>query len=242
MSTVFEFRYKPYVSREVITLDTNLRTATTYGGSKIGRYKTRFVDALSKRRRAEELQKKYPKRWRYNEKILSRIKALHRKAKNITVDWCWKLAKHVVLKALKHGYAIALENLDGLRENANSKSGEVAWKFIMFAYRRLQHSVISKALEYGVPIVIVDPKNTSSRCPRCGEKLLYIHRLAVCKKCEFKGDRDSVGAVNIWLRALQAYAGVPGSPLSTPAVKDETRQSGGTRREGVKKVIRATHR
>ncbi|MFZ8783521.1 MAG: RNA-guided endonuclease TnpB family protein, partial [Desulfurococcaceae archaeon] len=242
VGVVFEFMYKPYTPRGIAALDVNLRVVAMYDGSDIRRYKTRFVDALSKRKRAEELQKKYPKRWRYNEKILSRIKALHRKAKNITVDWCWKLAKHVVLKALKHGYAIALENLDGLRENANSKSGEVAWKFIMFAYRRLQHSVISKALEYGVPIVIVDPKNTSSRCPRCGEKLLYIHRLAVCKKCEFKGDRDSVGVVNIWFRALQAYAGAPGSPPRAPAVKDETRQSGGTRREGVKKVIRATHR
>ena len=123
-------------------------------------------------------------------------------------------------------HAIALENLDGLRENANSKSGEVAWKFIMFAYRRLQHSVISKALEYGVPIVVVDPRSTSSTCPRCGEKLVYIYRLAVCRRCGFKADRDSVGAVNIWLRALQAYAGVPGSLLSTPAAKGETRQSG----------------
>jgi len=62
--------------------------------------------------------------------------------------------------------------------------------------------MISKAIEYGVPIAIVDPGNTSSTCPRCSEKLTYIHRLAVCKKCGFKGDRDSVGTMNIWLRAL----------------------------------------
>jgi transposase len=123
----------------------------------------------------------------------------------------------------------------------NSKSDEVVWKFTMFAYRRLQHSIISKALEYGVPIIVVDPRNTSSTCPRCVEKLVYIHRLAVCKKCEFKADRDSVGAMNIWLRALQAYAGVPGSPQRAPAVKSEARQSGGTRHEGMKKAIRAVH-
>ena len=96
------------------------------------------------------------------------------------------------------------------------------------------------AIEYGVPIIIVDPRSTST-CPRCGEKLVYIHRLAVCKRCRFKADRDSVGAVNIWLRALHAYAGVPGSPQRTPAVKGETRQSGGTKHEGMKKVIRAIH-
>jgi putative transposase len=82
----------------------------------------------------------------------------------------------------------------------------------MFTYRRLQQSIISKALEYRVPVVVVDPRNTSSTCPRCGEKLTYIHGLAICKKCGFKADRDPVGAMNIWLRALHAYAGCLGHP------------------------------
>jgi len=241
VSIVFESVYKPCMPKGVIALDINLRTITAYDGSKTRRYKTRFIDALSKRKRAEELQKKYSKRWRYNEKILEKVKSLHRKAKNIVVDWSWKFAKHVVLKALRHGYAVALEDLEGLRENTNNKSDEVVWKFTMFAYRRLQHSIISKALEYGVPIIIVNSRNTSSTCPRCVEKLAYIHRLAVCKKCEFKADRDSVGAMNIWFRTLQAYAGVRGSPQRAPAVKNEARQSGGTKHEGMKKTFRAVH-
>ena len=241
VSIVFEFCYKPYIPRGIIALDINLRTITAYDGSKTRRFRTRFVDVLSKRKRAEELQKKYPERWRFNEKILSRIKALHRKARNIVTDWCWKFAKQVVLKALKHGYAIALENLNGLRENTNSKSDVIVWKFTMFAYRKLQHSAISKALEYRVLVVIVDPRSTSSTCPVCGEKLVYIHRLAMCRRCRFKADRDSVGTMNIWLRALKAYAGVPGSPLRAPVVKGETRRSRGTTHEGMKKTIRAIH-
>jgi len=211
VSIVFEFRYEPYVPKGIIALDINLRTITAYDGSEVRRFRTRFVDVLSKKKRAENLQK-YPKRWRYNKKILSRVKAFHRKTRNIVIDWSWKFAKQVVLKALIKGCAIALENLNGLRENTNNKSGEVVWKFTMFTYRRLQHSIISKAIEYGVSIVIVDPRSTSSTCPRCGEKLVYTHRLAVCRRCGFKADRDSVGAMNIWLRALQAYAGVHGSP------------------------------
>jgi putative transposase len=212
MSSVFEFVYKPYTPKGLMTLDINLRTITIYDGSKVRRYRTRFVDALSKRKRAEDLQKRYPKRWRYNEKILSRVRELHRRARNIAVDWSWKLAKQVVQKALIKGYAIALEDLEGLREKVNSKSDEVVWKFAMFAYRRLQYSIISKAIEHEVPVVVVDPRNTSSLCPRCGEKLIYIHRLAICKKCGFKADRDSIGAMNIWLRALHAYAGCAGHP------------------------------
>jgi putative transposase len=242
VSIVFEFMYKPYAPKGVIALDINLRTITAYDGSEVRRFRTRFVDALSKRKRAEDLQRKYPKRWRYSKKILSRVRALHRRARNIVVDWSWKFAKQVALKALRHGYAIALEDLEGLREGANSKNDEVVWKFTMFAYRRLQHSIISKALECGVPIIIVDPRNTSSTCPRCGEKLVYIHRLAICRKCGFKADRDSVGAVNTWFRALQAYAGVCGSPQRAPAVKGEARRSRGAKHEGMKKIFTAIHK
>jgi putative transposase len=71
----------------------------------------------------------------------------------------------------------------------------------MFAYRKLQHSIVSKALEHGVPATLVEPEHTSSLCPKCGSKLKYVDRLAICM-CGFKGDRDRVGAMNIWLRAL----------------------------------------
>jgi putative transposase len=113
VSMIFEFCYKPYISRGIIALDINLRTITAHDGSEIRRFRTRFIDAL-RRRRAEELQKKYPKRWRYSKKILSKVKALHRKARNIVTDWCCNSLK-VALKALKHEYAIALEDLNGLK-------------------------------------------------------------------------------------------------------------------------------
>jgi transposase len=77
----------------------------------------------------------------------------------------------------------------------------------MFTYRRLQQSIISKTIEYRVPIAIINPRNTSSTRPRCDEKLIYIHRLAICRRHRFKTDRDYVGAMNIWLKAFEAYVG-----------------------------------
>jgi len=56
-------------------------------------------------------------------------------------------------------------------------------------------------------------------------------------RCGFKSDRDRIGAINIWLRTLEAYAGVPGSPQRAPAVKDETRQSGRTKHEGMREKV-----
>ena len=229
VSIVFETKYQPYAPRGFMAIDINLKTITTFNGIEVRRFRTRFVEALSKRARAEELQKKYPKRWRYNERILNRVRALHRRARNIVIDSSWKLAKEIVMRAYKHGHAIVLENLEHLRDSINGKDDSIRWKLALFAYRRLQHAVIAKAIEYNVPVIIVDPRNTSTICPRCGSKLAYVHRLAVCETCGFIGDRDVVGAMNTWLRAVQACVSPPGSAANAPAMNNETRESGGTK-------------
>jgi len=198
--------------------DVNLRNIVSYDGSRVRRYRTRFIDALGKRARAEEIQRKYSKRWRYNEKILNRVRNLHRKSRNIVIDWCRKFAKEVVLKAGRHGYAIALEDLEKLRESFSDKNKKIVWKLTMFVYRKLQEAIMSKATELNVPVVLVDPRKTSSKCPRCGSKIRYIGRLGICRRCGFIADRDKIGAMNIWLKALEAYAGgawvTPKSPCN----------------------------
>ncbi|WP_252900620.1 RNA-guided endonuclease TnpB family protein [Vulcanisaeta sp. JCM 14467] len=238
VSIIFETRYQPYIPRGFTAIDINLRTVTTYNGTEIRRYRTRLIDALSKRARAEELQRRYPKRWRYNERILSRIKALHRRTRNIINDSSWKLAKEIVTKAYKHKHAIILEDLEHLRDSINGKDDGIRWKLTLFAYRRLRHAVIAKAIEHNVPVIIVDPRNTSTTCPRCGSRLTYIHRLAFCRNCGFIGDRDVVGAMNIWLRAVQACAGLPGSTQSASPMNNETRERGGKQNEEMKKTNR----
>ena len=65
---VFEVRYAPYTPKGLLAFDVNLRHIVVYDGSSVRRYRTRFINALSKRARAEELQRKHPKRWRYIEK------------------------------------------------------------------------------------------------------------------------------------------------------------------------------
>jgi len=238
VSIVFEVRYMPHTPRGVVALDVNLRHIVSYDGSKARRYRTRFIDALGKRGRAEEIQRKHHKMWRYSEKILNRIRELHRRSRNIVIDWCRKFAKEIILKAKKRGYAIALEDLDRLRDSFNDKNNKVVWKLTMFAYRKLQEAITNKAIEYNVPIIFVDPRKTSSKCPRCKSKIKYIERLGVCRRCRFIADRDEIGAMNIWLKVLKGYAGVPGSPPRAPAMKSEARQSRGIRHEGMKKIIK----
>ncbi len=220
----------------MISIDINLKKVVVYNGKRIRRIDTRFMEALSLKIHAERIQKKHPRMWRYNERILDRIRSLHRRSRNILVYWCRKFAKYIVLKTKRTRSAIVLEDLEKLWFNSSRKSSNLADKLSRFAYRKLQLAIRTKTIEYNVPIIFVNPKNTSPRvspttCPRCGAKLTYNHRLAICRKCGFIADRDTIGAMNIYLRALRGMHGSLGSPQSAPAVNDETRQSGRTKDE-----------
>jgi len=228
VSIVFEVEYKPYFPLGAIGLDVNLRKLVYYDSKKVRRVDTPFIKALSLRAKAEEIQKKYPKRWRYNERILKRIRELHRKAKNIVVDGSRGFAKRFVLFALKKKYAIELEELTGLIEEMNNMNKKNRWKALHLDYRTLQNAIITKAIEYDVPIYFVDPRGTSKLCYRCRNKLVFYGRLGICPRCGFIVDRDKNASMNIYKRMWESLGSLP----NAPAVKDEARRSRGRRMRG----------
>ena len=227
VSIPFKWEYDPYKPRRIISLDINLRKIVVFNGRSIRRINTRFTEVLYLKHLAEDVQKRHSYAWRRNEKWLDIIRALHRRSRNIVVDWSRKFAKYIVLKAKRTKSVIVLEDLEKLWSNSSQKSKTLADKLSRFAYRKLQLAIITKAVEYNVPIVFINPRNTSSVCPRCGAKLVYNHRLGTCSKCGFIADRDVVGAINIYLKALQALAPRQGSRGTHP-MTDETRPKGGS--------------
>ena len=226
VSIPFKWIYEPYSPREIISLDINLRKMVIYNGRSVRRINTRFTEALHLKHLAEDVQKRHSYAWRRNEEWLEIIRALHKRSRNIVVDWSRKFAKYIVLKAKRTRSVIVLEDLGKLWFSSSRKSKTLADKLSRFAYRRLQSAIITKAIEYNVPIIFVDPRNTSSTCPRCGAKLTYNHRLAICRKCGLIADRDIVGAMNIYLKALKTLAPCQGS-RGTRSMTDETRPKSG---------------
>jgi len=222
----FRWCYEPYKPGRVIALDVNFKKMVAYNGRKVRRVSARFTEALYLKHLAENIQKKHSYAWRRNKKWFGIIRALHRRSRNIVVDWSRKFAKYIVFKAKRSRSAIVLENLERLWFNSSQKSSSLADKLSRFAYRRLQHAVVTKAIEYNVPIIFVNPRGTSSVCPTCGAKLVYNHRLAICPGCKLVADRDTVGAINIYFKAVQALAPCPGS-RGTRSMTDETRPKSG---------------
>jgi len=228
VSIVFEVEYKPYTPLGGIGLDVNLVKLVYYDGKKVRREDAPFVKALSLRAKAEEIQRKYPKRWMYNKRISNRVKSLHRRAKNIVIDESRKFAKELVLFALEKRYAITLEELTGLIEELRSMNKQNRWKTLHLDYRTLQNAIITKAIEYNVPVIFIDPRGTSKLCYRCGTELVFYGRLGVCPRCGFVADRDKNAALNIHKRMWESLGSLP----NAPAVKDETRRSRGRRMRG----------
>jgi len=222
----FRWEYRPYKPRRIISIDINLKKIAAYNGKSVRRIDTIFREALYLKHLAEDVQKRHSYAWRRNRKWLDIIRALHRRSRNVVVDWSRKFAKHIVLKARRTRSAVVLEDLERLWFNSSRKSSNLADKLSRFAYRKLQLAIITKAIEYNVPIVFMNPRNTSTACPKCGAKLVYNHRLAICPRCGFMADRDTVGAMNVYLKAIQALAPRYGS-WGTHLMTDEIRAKGG---------------
>jgi len=56
----------------------------------------------------------------------------------------------------------------------------------------------------GVPVIFVDPRNTSRTCPECGcvdKANRKSQSVFLCTACNFSGNADIVAAVNIAVRA-----------------------------------------
>lgn len=145
------------------------------------------------RRRRQKLQKKGTKSAR------RRLKRLRRKESRFARDVNHRLSKHLVDKAKGTGRGIALEDLQGIRERTTARRSQRstlhAWSF-----HQLRLFVEYKASLAGVPVVCVDPRNTSRTCPLCGhcEKANRCTRdRFCCVVCGFAGAADHVAAENI---------------------------------------------
>jgi IS605 OrfB family transposase len=164
--------------------------------------------------------------WRRRKAILNRIRSYHRKARNILEDWARKTSLKIVKLAKKLGYAVAREDLTGLINSLRKiENKDHRKKLIIMGYKRLGKWIDWYAKKQGVPLAIVNPNGTSSKCPKCDSKGLreVDYRRLRCPRCGFKEDRDVIGKLNIRKRALKKLRiNPPGGVLTTPTAPQMT--------------------
>jgi len=133
-----------------------------------------------------------------------KLKRLSGKERRFARDINHCISKQIVAKAKGTKQAIALEDLSGIRQRVTVRRHQRAtlhsWSFF-----QLRSFVEYKAQREGVPVILVDPKNTSRTCPRCGrvdKRNRPNQSTFSCVICNFSGLADHIAAVNISRRAV----------------------------------------
>ncbi len=129
------------------------------------------------------------------------------------------ISKKIVQIAKDTRRAIGLENLKGFRATVRKGQRE---RFGKWAFHELRSFIEYKAKLVGIPVYLVNPKNTSRACSQCGHTSKVNRKTQsefVCVQCGFSLNADFNGAINIALRAdVSQPIAVRPEPLLAPVL------------------------
>lgn len=117
------------------------------------------------------------------------------------------ISKQLIQEAASTGRALSLEDLKGIRERSNGFSREIRWLMGNWAFDQLARFVCYKAEAAGVPVIFVDPRNTSRTCSACGhcdKANRKSQAQFLCLQCGLDANADANAALNIRARAHQS--------------------------------------
>ena len=164
-------------------------------GRRLNRYRQRHRDLRQKLQR---------KRTKSAKRVLKRVR--RREARH-TANTNHIIAKQLVATAERTSRGIALEDLSGIRQRVTAKKDQRA-RLHSWAFAQLGAFVEYKARRAGVPVVFVDPRNTSRQCSECW----HTHRTNrvdqarfVCRSCGTVLHADHNGSRNIAHRGEAAW-------------------------------------
>jgi putative transposase len=126
------------------------------------------------------------------------------------------ISKALVKKAAVSCKAIALEDLSGIRERVTVRH-EHRYERHSWGFFQLRAYITYKAAWAGVPLVLVDPRNTSRTCSACGhcEKANRKSQAEfLCQRCGFTLNADYNAALNISRKERAAVNRPMASPLA----------------------------
>ncbi len=126
------------------------------------------------------------------------------------------ISKALVAKAAVSRKAIALEDLSGIRERVAVRR-EHRYERHSWAFYQLRQFVSYKAAWAGVPLHLVDPRNTSRTCSACGHCEKANRRSQAefrCQRCGLMLNADYNAAINISRK--EPYRAVVNQPMASP--------------------------
>lgn len=140
-----------------------------------------------------------------------KLRQLAGRERRFARDTNHRISKQLVAKAQGTRRALALEDLSGISEQATVSRRQKA-TLRSWAFHQLRLFVQYKAQRAGVPVLTVDPRNTSRTCPCCGhvdKRNRPTRSTFSCVACGFSGAADHVAAVNVSRRAAEVMGRPP---------------------------------
>jgi putative transposase len=119
------------------------------------------------------------------------------------------ISKTIVQSAERSGRGIALEFLKGIRDRVKARGGDARNRLSGWSFAELGGFVAYKAQLAGVPVVYVDPRNTSRMCSSCGHTEKANRKsqdVFSCRSCGLGMNADANAARNIRAQAVRKSA------------------------------------
>jgi putative transposase len=136
--------------------------------------------------------------WNENRKQKMLLTKIHERIGNRRADFAHKRSRELV-----NQYQVIV--FEDLAPQALGRSRGMRKSIMDVAWMQFISMTIGKAAEAGRTVILVDPRNTSKMCSRCGtlvQKTLST-RIHTCPHCGLVLDRDVNAALNILHRGLQ---------------------------------------
>jgi len=203
---VFEKTVKPYQPKGYLPIDVNENNVTVLvdGAAYLLETDVKRITldyALRRKRIQERNDGKLAADLRRKNRAMAKLREGKKKR-----DIRRKIANIVVQLAYQRGYAIVLEKLGrnpGKGMIRNVRDPELRHRIYQAAFKRIQRAIEEKAREWGVPVVYIDPRNTSKLCPIHGIEIKYNGKTRQ-GQCPAGGEvwhRDVAAVWNLLLRA-----------------------------------------
>jgi putative transposase len=110
-----------------------------------------------------------------------------------------RISKALVKKAVQSCKALALEDLTGIRERVTVRH-EHRYERHSWAFYQLRQFIRYKAAWAGIPVRLIDPRNTSRACSACGHCEQANRRTQetfLCQRCGMTMNADHNAAITI---------------------------------------------
>jgi putative transposase len=193
---------KPFVPGSALSLDTNERSldGLFVEGDVAKAVKAEFPEVAIIQQRHHDRRKRLQKKKAHDRRISRELCRREGTREHRRIDYRLHQVANSVLKfAEERKSAIVLEDLKGMRQK---RSKELNRRLSRWPRRRLHQIIEYKAQWRGVPVIKVDPRNSSRTCPICGR--IQDSRMGAEFKCEcgWHLDRHINASINLLQTAI----------------------------------------